>query len=252
MKIFVITHKDYTFPSEGYYIPLQVGPNSLNSQYLRDNTGDNIAVLNQSFCELTALYWIWKNVSTDIVGLVHYRRYFSAENDSGINFIKSKIIDENEIISKLQHSDILIPKPRNYFIFSIRKHYAKAHFESDLIKLEKVILKRCPEYKNAFDSVMDNTKLSLYNMFICKKVIIDEYCQWLFPILFDLKDNIDITHYDKYQKRIFGFLGERLFNIWLVHNSGKYSQGYIPVRNIEGENLPLKAIGLLKRHLLKR
>ena len=61
-------------------MPIQVGA-ALNGQaidgMIRDDTGDNISEKSRSFCELTALYWAWKNLDSDAIGLVHYRRYFA-------------------------------------------------------------------------------------------------------------------------------------------------------------------------------
>lgn len=251
MKIFVITHKDYFFPKEEYYVPLQVGTSLLKGKYIKDSQGENISELNSSFCELTALYWIWKNASEDIVGLVHYRRYFSSNSD-GVIFSGKKILGKKELLSKLESNDIIISQPRNYFIFSIRKHYCKAHAPGDLDKLKQVVHVLSPEYDNAFETVMSSTKISLYNMLICRKEVLNEYCSWLFPILFELKNHINYEHYDSYQKRVFGFLGERLFNVWLYKNKDKYKQCYVPVTNIEGENLLYKGFCLFKRHFLKR
>lgn len=43
-------------------------------------------------------------------------------------------------------------------------------------------------------------------------------------------------------------MAERLFNVWLHHQRDRLTIKYMPVVNIDGENLLLKGIGLLKRH----
>ena len=78
MKLYVATHKSYNqVQDQDLYIPILVGANKNigEKNYLRDNQGDNnISDRNFTFCELTGLYWIWKNSKDDIVGLCHYRR----------------------------------------------------------------------------------------------------------------------------------------------------------------------------------
>lgn len=78
-KVFVITHKECEIPKvEGQYI-LLVGAENKSEAIkcdFRDNTGENISEKNKNYCELTGVYWIWKNVDADIIGLCHYRRFF--------------------------------------------------------------------------------------------------------------------------------------------------------------------------------
>ena len=79
IKILVAAHKKYRMPEDKIYFPVQVGSyGKENIGFARDDEGDNISQKNPYFCELTGLYWIWKNVDADYYGLVHYRRYFSA------------------------------------------------------------------------------------------------------------------------------------------------------------------------------
>ena len=85
--IIIATHKKYQMPADKMYLPVHVGAegkkdsdgNDLDLGYVKDNTGDNISLKNPSFCELTGLYWAWKNVDSDYVGLAHYRRHFSEQ-----------------------------------------------------------------------------------------------------------------------------------------------------------------------------
>ncbi len=59
-------------------IPIQVGAALTGERIceVRDNTGDHISEKNREYCELTALYWIWKNTSSQYAGLCHYRRHY--------------------------------------------------------------------------------------------------------------------------------------------------------------------------------
>ena len=84
VKIIVATHKKYEMPQDAMYLPLHVGAegktdqngNPLDLGYQKDNTGENISNKNAAYCELTGLYWAWKNLDTDYTGLAHYRRHF--------------------------------------------------------------------------------------------------------------------------------------------------------------------------------
>ena len=78
IKVIVAAHKPYRMPQDSMYLPLHVG-RALTDQDLGwqgDNTGDNISLKNPYYCELTGLYWAWKNLKADAIGLVHYRRFF--------------------------------------------------------------------------------------------------------------------------------------------------------------------------------
>ena len=77
--MYIITHKKFDIPqgADGFSV-LQVGAaNNGELGYLRDDSGENISKMNPYFCELTGMYWLWKNVKEDYVGICHYRRYFN-------------------------------------------------------------------------------------------------------------------------------------------------------------------------------
>ena len=89
--------------------------------------------------------------------------------------------------------------------------------------LKKVISEKYPEYIKAFEDVLifDNRN-SVYNMFIMPISIFDGYCKWLFDILNEVEKQVNIETYDLYQKRIFGFMSERLLLVYLTHHKISY------------------------------
>ena len=94
--------------------------------------------------------------------------------------------------------------------------YALRHRISDWMECGKIIHELCPEYDPAYQWSQNCNFVSLGNMVITRKEILDEYCEWLFRILFEAERRIDTSGYDAYQRRIFGFLSERLFRVWLL------------------------------------
>lgn len=249
-KLLVATHKEYNFPSSTLYLPIHVGK-TLTQQdfgYLGDDTGENISHKNKNFCELTALYWAWKNNyynQYDYFGLVHYRRYFTGDTP----FCSSLILSETLINQHMHSHDIILPKKRKYYIETIRSHYANAHNIEDLDAMRDILIEKYPEYLNAFDELMGHRELYLFNMFVMKKELYNNYMTWLFDMLFALEEKVDITKYDNYQSRLFGFISERLFNVWLLKEQPKIKE--LKIINIEGENFMLKAYGLLKRKFMR-
>lgn len=221
ITILVATHKSYWMPKDSVYVPIQVGKAGKKSLgYLTDDTGDNISTKNDNYCELTGIYWAWKNLHCDYIGLCHYRRYFGYDMYcQDTEKIKTTIFTRADYENLLDTHDIILPtisKIGNKL--TVREEYERSHYGKDLKQAEYIIEKLYPEYKESLENVLNNRYIHYFNMFVMRKDLFDSYCQWLFTILFELEASIDITSYDSYQKRVFGFLSERLFNVWLDKN----------------------------------
>jgi hypothetical protein len=243
MTMYVITHKEISTTLPTGYTPLLVGANSNklpdNLTYLKDNTGENISSKNPNYCELTGLYWIWKNSTAKNVGICHYRRFFTKDNTSTklrrnlLSLIEqTKPLNINELDRYLTNFDIVVPIKEHCEHENLWTHYTTDHNIRDLIVTRDVIYELFPDYIDSFNVTFNEDFLSLYNMCYTRKEIFDNYCSWLFEILFEVEKRIDISNYDNYQSRVFGFLSERLFNVWLNQNS-ELKIKYIHVFNSE-------------------
>lgn len=247
IKILVATHKAYWMPEDDVYLPLHVGREGKQDLgFVSDNTGDNISFKNPNFCELTGLYWAWKNLQCDYIGLCHYRRYFcAASHGSDVESKHKAILHRSDYEKLLQQYDVILPKKRNYYIETVRSQYEHAHNKRDLDEVEHIIAERYPEYSEAFTKVMNRTKLHILNMFAMKKELFDEYCEWLFDILFELEKRIDISCYNQYESRVFGFLSERLFNVWLEYQHLEKHE--VEIVNLEKINWVKKVLAFIYR-----
>lgn len=250
IKILVATHKRYKMPKNSMYIPLHVGKEGKKDLgYVGDNTGDNISLKNSNYCELTGLYWAYKNLNCEYIGLCHYRRYFTIKSlftrliKSGDKF--DLLLNGSDVETLLSKYDLILPRKRNYYIETVESHYKNAHYVTDLRRVEEIIGEKYPEYLTSFNKVMSGTTLHLYNMFIMEKSNFNDYCKWLFDILFTLEDEMDLSQYDSYQSRVYGFLSERLFNVWIENQKLKYIE--IPILNMEKINWFKKIESFLKR-----
>lgn len=223
IKILVATHKKYDMPIEQIYLPIHVGKVGKESLgYQGDDIGDNISWKNPSYCELTGVYWGWKNLQCDYIGLCHYRRYFLKKYSGGWKLFKRilrqrfDIMDEGDFSKILKEHDIILPKRADTAPHTVYEHYAKNHNIRDLDVIRNIIREHFSEYYEVFDEViLERKNLYAFNMLVTKKSLYDEYCEWLFKILGLAEKEIDISSYDSYQKRVFGFLSERLLNVWV-------------------------------------
>ena len=227
IKIIVATHKSFEMPqNKELYLPVHVGCEGKDDLgYQGDNTGENISQLNPYYCELTGLYWAWKNLDCDYLGLVHYRRYFTKKTQFYKENLKidEVILNQEEIELLLRKGDIIVPKKRNYYIETLYSHYAHTLDASHLDLARKIIEKQQPEYLDSFDKVMKQRSGYMFNMFIMKKELANNYFEWLFPILDCMFDQIDLSELTAFEARLFGRVSELLFNVWLQKNS------YLPV-----------------------
>lgn len=233
VTVMVAAHVKYRMPEEACYLPIHVGKAGKDPiGFQGDDTGDHISEKNPYYCELTGLYWMWKNLDSDYLGLVHYRRYLGRSRRGGDPY--SRILTEKEILEHMRETEILLPVKRRYYIESVYQHYAHTHYEEHLKETRKVLKERFPDYVEAFDRVMKHRSAHMYNMFVMSRRKCDQYCQWLFCILKQLEGRIDVSGYSEFQARVFGRVAEMLLDVWLEKNQYTYQE--VPIVYTEKQN----------------
>ncbi|GKT04270.1 DUF4422 domain-containing protein [Furfurilactobacillus entadae] len=246
-KIIVATHKNYQMPADKQlYLPVFVGKAlhpDVNQTFQGDNTGDNMSEKNSSYNELTAVYWAWKNVSADAIGLVHYRRYLSEHKEKSLDTILNQV----QVDQLLTNADVILPKKRNYVIESNYSHYIHAHHQAPLDETRKIIEEDYPTYLPAFDAVMKRRSAHMFNMFVMKRQQLDEYCTFLFDVLKKLESRVDVSDYDSYEARIYGFVSELLLDVWL--DTVKPTTVEVNYVHMENEHWLKKGTAFLQRKL---
>lgn len=228
--IYVANHRESEPLNDAPYRLLRVGSNNAEVAACQsddvsfDCLGGSIAFKNFAYSELTGIYWIWKNAHNDIVGLMHYRRYLAAPGTD-------RPLNAEEIEKALGEHEFLVPKPIELNC-SVSEHYAFCHPVRDLMALTKVMEGQSEAYKIAFSEIMQSNLLVPCNIFVAEKDMFDAYCSWLFGVLEECEKHIDIySGRDDYQRRVFGFMSERLLLVWLVAND--VDCGFYEVLNLD-------------------
>lgn len=225
--MYVVTHKPLpiehveNFP-EGYKVIHAGRAISADFGYFGDNTGENISHLNPYLNELTALYWIWKNTNHSVIGLSHYRRFFTESIDDA--FAYEKILTEKAVENLLQRYDIIVT---NHFgeliqfdniISAAGEEPTK--FIAEIIK--KHLAKNFPNYIEMFEKVLATRFFYKCGMFVTRKNIFSAYCQWLFSFIIDVCNeflkNFPPDSLNGGLKRLIGYFGEIMLTVWLMKN----------------------------------
>lgn len=215
LGIYVVTHKkiDYTFPDGYKTIIVNANKNKIKGD-VYDNTGVNISNKNYSYCELTAIYWLWKNSKDDYIGIDHYRRFF-INNDNFINNAEVKKI--------LKNRSVILPKKESFHLRVGTRYWETSGYKNDLKVIEEALRKIAPEYIDDYNDFLKERSMYCYNMAIMNRSDFNDYCSWLFSILFEVEKQLDKKEIGAkerkgYYKRIYGFMAERLLNVYVIHN----------------------------------
>lgn len=241
VEVLISCHKPSDVLRTDVFHPIQVGAalkDKLLPDMYYDNQGENISDLNPMYCELTAQYWAWKNLDLDYYGFCHYRRYFNLsdtryEEDAYGNVIErylDKITIEkyalnDERVSLLADQyDVITTEIKDLrqmpekFSSSI-DHYKKARLlhARDYKTVLDIISEKYPEYAEDARSFAEGHYSCFCNMYILRKDIFFQYCEWMFDILAEFCKRTNMSHYSTEALRTPGHLSERLFNIFLLH-----------------------------------
>ena len=246
ITLYTVYHKAAHILQNPYITPIQVGGgDDIAGIHYRDNQGDNIAAKNDSYCELTAQYWMWKqDHESDYIGLMHYRRFFDFNTTAqrkanvygiieepafNLDFSKKYGLTPENLRAQIEGYDIILPHPwdvRPAGWDNLRHNYTASphHHERDLNITRDVIAAHYPDYLSSFDEVMQARNGYFTNMFIMRRALFAEYSAWLFAVLAEVEKRADISAYDTQEKRVFGYLSERLLNVWLKKKMAEQPQ----------------------------
>lgn len=239
---YILSHKPVKYRcSTGKYKMLQCGAAVSDEKFgdEADNTGTSISEKNKYWVETTGIYWIWKNCKSDIKGHTQYRRFLSVNLDL-VPFI-------------LQSKDIILAKPVSWG-YSLERVYSFTHNIADLCDCEQIIKEKFPDYAEAYDKAMKRNKwLYFSNSFIARKEIYDDLCEFCFGVLEEFERRHKFTCYEdvyEHEKKfcdnfnfheqiisdfkkghpgiddmatlqswVFGYLFERMLNVYVTKNS---------------------------------
>lgn len=263
IKILVSYHKPWGLLKDDILTPIHCGRalslktckdgniKSADYQWLLDNmlgddTGDNISARNREFCELTSIYWVWKNYdklgNPDYIGFMSYRRAFVfnevqydlySQNleEKAYREITEESIDDIfchkyginlDVIAKyLNKNDVILPKRSELKLIGIensRDDYMRiipGVNIKDYDSMINMVLKLYPDFSNSIKEQERSSRRYFYQMFVTKKAIFFDYCNFLFSVLTELDKIVDVSDYSINGKRTLGYLGEALFDCYM-------------------------------------
>lgn len=262
-RIFLATHGNCKAINNDYLSTIQTGcllpEHEHYKSMLSDGVGDNISLKNPKFNELTAQYWVWKNYdlatdNADYVGFMHYRRHFLFNENYVANPFKgewlpnSKVhildgipcdyiennLSRNIIENTISDSDCVLIKKydvKNLKEDSLRENYSHINQQKAYVfdLMTETVVSLFPEYKQVVEELRTDSKIYMFNMYVMKKKIFFDYCDFLFPVLFSLEKQVDCTHLSEQGMRFIGYMGELISTIFINKH-----QSELKIKELDG------------------
>lgn len=217
LRVFKMVHsKDKAIKTtdvdQEYMSKLQVGAALSDKKIapILDSIGDNISEKNGNYSELTGLYWIWKNQmvleedkNNIYYGLAHYRRILH-------------LSEEDLYRLKGNDIDVVLPYPMPYEP-DIEAHHKRYLSDSEWNAVLQALEELQPEYAEGFKKIRNQQYFYNYNVILAKAQVLDDYCSWLFPLLFRIEE-INDPKGEKKPNRFIGYVGETLETLYFMYN----------------------------------
>ena len=258
VKILLAYHKPSTLLKPDIFVPIHVGreiaekavANGMASEedeaWMRenaigDNTGDNISSKNKRYCELTAMYWAWKNYEElgdpNYIGFMHYRWHlcFDLKNETVLSpdglihcpkitddYIKKFHLREETIRRFVKDYDVVVAEKLhvNYVkVDTVYEQYKNSphHDIKDYDVCMAVVKELYPAYSSAVSEYNNQPFGYFTNIFLMKKELFMEYADWLFTILEETERRLDFSWRNVQEMRVLAYISKRLFGIWFMN-----------------------------------
>ena len=254
ITVAVAAHRACPMPSDPMYLPLQVGaalhPGACPG-FQPDDEGDSISRLNASYCELTGLWWMWRNCDSGCKGLVHYRRLLGTRGPLRCDPDRMRrAVGAGELLAALGPAGFVVARRRVYGIETVYSHYAHTFDAAHLDACRGVLSETHPEILPAWDRHMRSRSAHICNMLAARADLFDAWCEWLFPVLAELTGRIDSEGMTPFEARWPGRVAERLLDPWLDLNGIEPAE--LPVATPEPVDWVAKGRGFLAAKFLGR
>lgn len=250
IKLFVCCHKKSYVPEHPLLAPIQVGT-ALSQErfkgFLHDDEGDNISEKNREYCELTAHYWAWKNIDADYYGFFHYRRFLYPRCNERVPYTYTGNLTSSGLNSfgfdrfgeTIAENDMIVPMAENMHQ-SVMQHYGNASYHNigDIKTVQNIVSEMYPDYSDALREYLGSRYHYFGNIFIMRREVFQDYCQWLFSIL--ARYDEAKPSYTGQEARVDGYLAERLLGAYYIKNRKALKTLELPRLFIEEDEKELR------------
>lgn len=177
---------------------------------IHDDTGINISKKNRMYCEMSAVYWIWKNTDHDWIGIEHYRRHL---------LVKPEMLRDD--------IDAILPLPYICYPHEISQ-FLRFTTEDVLNALLKALKELHPDKYEDYHRILYDKYQYTYNMICARRYVFDNYCRWFFEITEYMEKTIGEDVPELIKTRAFSYVAEVLTNLYFM-----YHQNDLRIRHVE-------------------
>ncbi len=237
LKNYIVSHKEFEEFESNFSSTIWVGEIGLKNPN-NDRGEGSISCRNSEFAELTALHKVWKSTddNNSSCGISHYRRQLLLKNipkvHSVINeskytstcLISREKVSEMGLMSvnkaefnEISSSQLILPMQERMKI-SVKSQFIKNHSQNQWDLMNAALFSLGENKIANWLNEAENYFIRWGNIFLAKKSVLNEYCEWLFGVLKEV-ENIENRFHIKDRSRMYAFMAERLFSAYVEMHS---------------------------------